>query len=186
MAEQKTLRRYDVITARVFPSLVLYGWQCHKGNDPQANDLVILTSAPPTEWALSFYRELLPDGRHLLESVRTGALCRWDDVGFMVIDKDKVGITHDAYWSDDQFAFHDKFRKAWKKGGFYIAVPYIEKFDGDAVHMGFRTRWGLNDIITPFVVEAWKKVTQKALLARMKEAETEHESKQPKREPRHG
>jgi hypothetical protein len=147
--------------------------------------MVILTAAPASQWALSFYREKLGSDEHLLESVRTGVLGKWSNVGFMVIDAEKAGVPREAHWTDDQFAFRDKFHKACKKGDFYMAIPYIDRFDGDSVHIAFRTRYSLDDTITPVVVEGWQKITIKALLSALVAAEKEHESKRPKKEPRH-
>lgn len=183
MAESRTLRRYDSAIIRLLPSLMLYGWDCHKGSTPQAGDMVILHCAPPSEWTLSFYRETLGQDKHLLESLRTGALCEWRNVGFMVINTEKAGVPREAFWADDHFAFDDKFRKACVKGGFHGAVPFISRFDGDSAHLAFRTRWGLDENITPLVINGWQKITIKALLAALVAAEKEHESKKPNKEP---
>lgn len=173
-----TLRRFDCIINRLLPSLMLRGWENFQGDHPKAGDLVILTSAQPSEWALSFYCSTEDDGYHMLESARTGARCRWGNVGFMVINSEKCGLPPSAYWTDEQFAFEDKFRKAWKRGDFHMCVPYIDRFERDTAHLAFRTRYSRDDIKTPVVVSKWQKVTQRDLLRLMKDGEAAHKATQ--------
>jgi hypothetical protein len=177
----KILRRYDVAINALLPTLMLKGWECRRSGQPVPGDIVILTSAPPSEWDLSIYRGFEePEGfagSHLVESMRTGVVGRWSNIGFHVINREVVFFPQSVSWTDEQFAFEDKFRKVYKKADFYMAVPYIDKFDGDAVHIIFRTRLGFDKILTPVTVNGWPKITQKALLAQLLEAEAIHKQK---------
>ena len=163
-AAMPELRRYEEAIQRLLPSLTLYGWQCVLHRKPIPGDLVMLTSAPMSVWHLSFYREDCNDGYHMLESVKTGQHCRWGNVGFYIVNTEKVGGLDRIEWTDAQFEFERKFRKAWHKGDFYINIPFIAGWDGDNVLISFRTRYGLDEATTPTAPLAWRKITQRALL----------------------
>lgn len=171
-----SLRRYSHLVQTALPRLLLDGWKVYAGGEPKPGNLVLLQSAPPSEWHLSFYIEDCGDGYHLLESVQTGALMRWGNVGFMVLNEEKIGAGDPARWTDEQFAFKDKFRKVWRKADFYLALPFIEAFDGDLVDIRFRTRHGFDDKITPIPPFEWKKITQKALMAILLAGEKAHKA----------
>jgi hypothetical protein len=171
------LRRYSHLVQRALPTLLLNGWKVFAGSEPKPGQLVLLQAAPPSEWHLSFYVEDCGDGYHVLESVQTGALMRWGNVGFMVLDEEKIGAGEQARWTDEQFEFHDKFIKVWRKADFYIALPFIHSFDGDLIDIRFRTRHGFDSNITPIEPFPWKKITQKALLAILKGGECAHKNR---------
>lgn len=174
------MRRYDVVINRLLMALLLYGWKCRKScDDPSPGDVVMLSCAPPSEWDLSIYRENQGNGYHLLESMRTGALGRWANVGFHTLDRDKIGLPKSIDWTDEQFAFSDKFHKACKRGGFYAAIPFIDRFDGNTAHVIFRTRFGWDENLTPVDIVGWSKITLKSLLAQLRAGESAHKAKTP-------
>ncbi len=174
-----TLRRYAVAINRLLPALLLDGRKCRKSVDkPVPGDIVMLSCAPPSEWDLSIYRECEANDYHLVESLQTGVVGRWSNVGFHVLDLEKIGFPQSIEWSDEQFAFSDKFRKVCKRADFYMAIPFIDRFDGDTAHIIFRTRYSLDDKLTPVDIVGWQKITQKALLAQLVAAEAKHESKE--------
>ena len=158
------LKRYEVVVQRLLPALVLNGWKCVLHREPAPGDIVMLQSAPMSVWHLSIYRENCNDGYHMLESVKTGEFCRWGNVGFHVVDREKAWGLERIEWTDAQFEFDRKFRKAWAKGDFYINIPFIAGWDGDNVLISFRTRYGFDEKITPIEPIAWRKITQRALL----------------------
>lgn len=170
------LKRYEVAIQRLLPALMLYGWACRLSRDPRPGDIVLLQSAPMSIWHLSFYREDCGDGYHMLESVKTGERCRWGNVGFHVVDREKVGLLDRVEWTDGQFDFDRKFRKAVRRGDFYINIPYIDEWDGDMVGINFRTRFSFDEIITSIARVNWKKITQRELLERLKDGAAAHEA----------
>lgn len=172
------LRRYSHLIQRALPTLLLHGWKVFAGSEPKPGNLVLLQCAPPSEWHLSFYVEDFGDGYHLLESVQTGALMRWGNVGFMVLDEEKIGAGEAGRWTDEQFDFNDKFKKVWRKADFYLALPFINAFEGEFVDIRFRTRHGFDDKITPIEPFPWKKITQKSLMAILLAGEKSHETKE--------
>lgn len=161
------LRRYNGALSRVLTSLLLYGWQCKASGAPAPGDYVLLQCAPPSDWDFSIYRENQGNDFHMLESMKTGQLCRWSNVGFHVLDKEKVGFTRETEWADEQFAFRDKFVKVCKRAGYYREVPFIDEFNGETVIIGFRTRFHMDDVVERVTVEGWRKVTLKRLRAAM-------------------
>lgn len=176
----KTLRRYDVALNRLLPSLLLNGWKCRKsgiGDNPSPGDIVMLSSAPPSEWDLSIYRADEGNGYHLVESMRTGVVGRWGNVGFHILDREEIGFPQSVDWTDDQFAFSDKFHKVYRRAGFHMAVPFIDRFDGDTAHIIFRTRHNIDQYRTQVEILGWQKITLKALLAQLLEAEAIHKEK---------
>ncbi len=176
----KSLRRYDVAINRLLPALLLNGWKCRKsgsGNNPSPGDIVMLSSAPPSEWDLSIYRSDEGNGYHLVESMRTGVIGRWGNVGFYILDREKIGFPQSVDWTDEQFAFSDKFHKVYRRAGFHMAVPFIDRFEGDTAHIIFRTRYSLDDKLTPADISGWQKITQRSLMAQLVAAEAKHESK---------
>lgn len=174
--EAVEMRRYEVAVQRLLPAMLLDGWKCRLHRDPLPGDLVMLQSAPMSVWHLSFYREKLDGYYHLLESLKTGELCRWGNVGFHVIDEDTVGLGSTVRWSDAQFGFADKFTKACKRADFYINLPFIDKFEDDLVHIGFRTRYSLDKIITAVAPIRWSKITLSALVAELRAGEAAHDA----------
>lgn len=184
----KELRRYGTAVERLLSAMLIYGWSCRLNREPQPGDLVMLSCAPPGIWHLSFYREKLDNDYHLLESLKTGEICRWGNVGFYVIDEEKSGLGRQIRWTDEQFDFAEKFAKARKRADFYINVPYIERFDGELVYVRFRTRYNFDEINTEVAPIRWPKITIKALLAELLAGESVHVAARDsaKKEPPHG
>jgi hypothetical protein len=136
----------------------------------------MLTSAPPSEWHLSFYIEDLRPGEYLLESVKTGKRARWTNVGLSRVDCERAYIGDKMRWTDAQFAFEDTFKKVFRRGGYYMEIPFISGFDGDTVLICVRTRFGFDMDITPLAPLPYRKITQRALLAFLNEGAAAHDA----------
>jgi hypothetical protein len=142
------MKRYDYAIQRLLPNLWLRGYDfAERGDRPLPGDLVMLQSAPQSDWHLSWYVKGEGD-RHLLESLKTGELCNWTNVGFVIMNRKWVSEHECIKWTDRQFAFEKTFRAEFKKADFYIHLPYIERFDGHNVFITFRVRYGFNDTLT--------------------------------------
>lgn len=170
----RELRRYGLVIDRLLSSMLVHGWNSRRDGDPKPGDLVMLSCAPPSAWHLSFYRERLPNDCHLLESVKTGEVCSWTNVGFHVIDEDKAGLSDRIRWTDAQLEFAEKFTKANRRADFHMNLPYIDRFDGELVHVCFRTRYGIDEIRTSVMPIRWQKVTIKALASDLLAGEISH------------
>ena len=173
------LRRYDYVIQRLLSALYLpHSWEARVvgGVPAKCGDLVMLTSAMPSEWHLSFYVEDLRSGEYLLESVKTGKLSRWSNVGLARVDCERAHIGERMRWTDAQFAFEDTFKKVCRRGDYYIEIPFISGFDGENVLMSVRTRFGLDDELTPLAPLPYRKITQRALLAFLNEGTEVHKA----------
>jgi hypothetical protein len=150
------LKRYDYAIQRLLPSLWLRGYDfAERGDKPSPGDLVMLQSAPQSDWHLSWYVKGDSD-RHLLESLKTGELCNWSNVGLIIMNREWVADQVCIRWTDKQFAFEKAFRAEYKKADFYMHLPYLDRFEGDDVFIKFRVRFGLDETLTaadPFNIE---------------------------------
>lgn len=142
------LRRYDFTIQRLLTFLWLNGFKSSETGKPAQGDLVKLQSAPDSEWHLSFYIENQNDGYHLLESLKTGKLMRWGNVGFVVLSREWVRDNERIRWTDEQFRFADLLRAESRRADFYINLPFIEKITKDRAVIGFRTRHSLDKVRT--------------------------------------
>jgi hypothetical protein len=176
-----SLRRYEYAMHWLVSALLLRGFQCSMSRDPMEGDIVLLQSAPISEWDVSIYRGCGEGGHytreHLLESLSTGRLGKWHNVGFHVLDPNACNIDERWLWEDAQFDFSDKLAKVHRKSEFYIALPFIDKFDGEMVSIKFRTRFSFDDKITQVPPFEWRKITQKVLMAKLQEYEAIHKQK---------
>jgi hypothetical protein len=171
------LRRYDYVVQCLLSALSLpYTWDARivGGTPAKCGDLVMLTSAPLSEWHLSFYLEDVRPGEYLLESVKTGKLAKWSNVGLARVDCERAYIGDKMRWTDAQYAFEDTFKKVFRRGDYYIELPFISGFDGEHVLISVRTRFGLNKETTPLAPLPYRKITQRALLAFLDEGAAAH------------
>lgn len=143
------MMRYDYAIQSLLPSLWLRGFEfSERDRSPSPGDLVMLQSAPNSEWHLSWYIRDQGGDKHLLESLKTGKLCDWSNVGFVIMSRKWVSEHERIRWTDKQFAFEKLFRAEFRKADFYINLPFIDRFDGDNVFITFRVRFGINDTRT--------------------------------------
>lgn len=140
------------------------------GEPPIPGDLVCLTSASPSEWYLSWYLELIPQSDyysniHVLESIETGKVCNWRNVGFDILCRDVVKQYPEWRWTDKQYAFKDRwFRACYKKRAAFMTLPKSPIFhDGGGVTIGTRKRHGLGGEFN-LKFPNWKKVLVKDML----------------------
>ena len=175
----RELRRYEYVVQRLLSALALpYTWEARVvgGTSATTGDLVMLSCAPQTEWHLSFYLEDLRSGEYMLESVKTGKLGRWSNVGLSRVDCERAHIGQKMRWTDAQFAFEDTFNKVYRRGDYYIDIPFLSGFDGDNALIQVRTRWGLDNKITTLPPLPYRKITQRALLAFLDDGAAAHKA----------
>ena len=143
---------------------------CGDDDLPMPGDLVALSSAPTSEWHLSWYVGMEPgrnyySNKHLLESVETGEICNWCNVGFMVLCRDVVKRHPEWRWTDAQWAFRDRwFRVCKQRRDAYMTLPVQPVFDKfGSVTLGTRKRYGLGSTYTKKFPN-WRKVRIKDML----------------------
>jgi hypothetical protein len=160
------LRRYDYVVQNVLTQLSFGTRLLRSTHDPAPGDLVLLTHARQNDWHLSFCISGQRYGVHLLESVKTGKVAHWSNVSFCVVQM-KPGEWPKMRWTDDMFAFEDKFRKVCKRLGVYIDIPFIDGFAGDTVLIKIRTRFALDEHVTVLEPQCYRRMTQKAIAAHL-------------------
>lgn len=140
------------------------------GNHAQPGDLVALQSSPVSPWYLSWLieQEVTNGGYHkyLCESIETGELAWWTNVGLCYLERSVVAENPQWRWTDRQFAFRDRWHKVcYKDRDAYITLPTGPIFgDGYQVTLGTRTRFGWDDHAPVKIFDDWRKVT-KAIMA---------------------
>jgi hypothetical protein len=127
--------------------------------------LVALNSAPFSKWYLSWLREIQPRDNgfatiYVLESIEDGELCNWSNVSLNIFDKDE--IRRSWKWTDQQFAFNDRWNcVCFKEKDAYIVLPCQPEFHADgSVTLSTRTRFGFDEINPEKTFPSWKKVTK--------------------------
>ena len=155
------------------------------GEECQVGDLVALQSAPTSKWYLSWLRKVThyPGGNeYLLESIEDGALCNWSNVSLIYLDRSWVANHPGWQWTDRQHQFNDRWlRVCHKERDAWMYLPTPARFDGDAVELGVRVRYGLSDTRINRRFDNWRKTTKKLMLAFYDEAAAELKAEKPKK-----
>lgn len=162
-----------------FPTISNRHWKSDLMEDkPQIGDLVSLTSAPPSKWYLSWFREYDPNNgwpKYLLESIEDGELCWWENVGLNFYDRERV--RKNWQWDDKQFEFNDRWRKVCRRNDAYLILPCQPEFNTDgSVLLDVRIRFQFSPYRNPRTFPDWKKVTMKQMDAYYKESVREYEA----------
>lgn len=132
-------------------------------------DLVSLSSAPVSEWYLSWVVEFDYNGgnpRYLLDSIETGKLCWWHNVSVNYMDRKIVAENPQWRWSDRQWAFKNRWWKVcFKRCDAYLILPVFPTFgdDGLSVTIGTRPRYSMGDHYPTRRFLDYRKVTMKMM-----------------------
>jgi len=137
------------------------------GDSAKIGDLIRLESAPQSAWRLSWLREIKFERggeSYLCESVKDGTLCWWSNVGVSYFHRPTLMRMPEWRWSDEQYAFNEKWMKACKRHDPWLYRPLMADFaeDGTAT-VGTRMRHDIDGLRPVAQVPNWKKITQKAL-----------------------
>ena len=139
---------------------------CFGETQPQIGDLVIPTATPITQWTLSWLLDIsdtrktyTPD--YLLQSVETGEICNWSNVGIKYFDRTVLRKHPEWTWSDRQFAFNDRWKKTcYKKHKANFYIPAMPKFGPEhQVTLGVLTKLSYHGRQKTRTFEDWRKVT---------------------------
>jgi hypothetical protein len=145
----------------------------------QIGDLVVPTSTPISEWFLSWLVGVDETrGIFVLESIETGKLCNWSNIGLDYLDRDEVKSHPEWRWSDKQFEFNDRWnRVCFKKHDAYITLPLEVSFGSDySFALGTRTRFGFDDFRPSETFPDWRKFTMKNMSDFYLKCLAEHEA----------
>lgn len=138
--------------------------------------LVILTSAPFTKYYLSWLVEIKKDDnqfytQYLLKTIEDGSLCWWRNVGFDYLPLDTIEKFPQWKWSDKQFEFWERWKRACDRCDAYITLPCMPEFGDDgSVTLSTRERYGLSDYRAEQKFDNWKTMKLKDMMAFYKSA----------------
>lgn len=135
---------------------------------PPIGSLVVLLAAPFTKYYLSWYIQCEEGGlggRFLLKSIEDGSLCWWTNVAFKWYPLEESNKHPQWKWSDKQFEFWDRWRRACKRRDAYITLGVMPQFTDDGgVILATRERYDLSPYKAERKFDNWKKVKFKDML----------------------
>ena len=137
---------------------------------PDVGDLVVLTSAPCSEYYLSWYIGCTPKqdlflNVHTLKSIETGNICNWSNVSFDRLNRKIVDDHPEWKWTDSQFKFKESwFRACYKTRDAYINRPIKPEFKDDgSVILSIRKMFS-SEIVATKIFDNWKRVLVRDML----------------------
>lgn len=125
---------------------------------------------------------LYSGNEYLLESIEDGALCWWGNVSVNPYNQETVNKFPQWRWTDEQFAFSERWQRACKRRDAYMVLPMLPVFHDDgSVTLGCRLRYeglpGREWRPQPKKFDNWKKLKVKDMLAYYDEASAEDKEK---------
>lgn len=166
----KTKARLSILNRLLaFPTINQKDWESNSFIfDVKKGDLVFLNCVrEATEWYLSWvvdFNVISPGNpTYLLESIESGKLCWWNNVGINVYKREELLKYPSWRWSDCQYAFKKRWIKTAYKNDGYTVLPIWPVFKNDSVILNVRIRWeekGFTNLVT---FPNWKKVTIKMM-----------------------
>ena len=137
--------------------------------EPMEGDLVLLSSAPMSEWRLSWYVEKRRqkgwlEDEYLLQSASTGELCWWHNVGLNVLCRKTTQQHPEWRWDDEQVEFNSNWIK-WmddQADGYIYRPMYCSFYAGEEVEFSVRVRHSDRHVSKRF--PKWKSITKKQQL----------------------
>lgn len=178
------LKRYDYAIQRLLPELLFRfkrGGMIDYSGSAEQGDIVMLQSAPDSEWHLSIYHQDCGDGYYLLESLKTGKMMRWGNVGILRLSPEWTAEHPRIRWTEKQFAFDRMFCAELKRGDYYIHIPYFTDFCQEWVTIATRTRFSLDDTQTRSEPMRWAAMKRADLRDAMARQVAEHRAAAEKR-----
>lgn len=132
-------------------------------------DLVALQSAPVSKWYLGWLIETQHkenDYEHWsIESIEDEQVCDWTNVSLLYYDRSQVKAHPEWRWTDAQHEFNDRWRKVcYDERDAYIYLPVQAVFEDDAVVLGVRVRFGIDEERPTRAFDNWKKTTKAMML----------------------
>lgn len=146
-------------------------FECSSFDKIQIGDLVLCTSSGIHDWTVGFVHEILNSSWHelMIREIGSGRLCKVGNEGFVPIR----GMTAEQLWSDVQYEFCKKVKKAFAKLDEYSRRFGGMSYAGKTVAIYVRERYngmlrlsGTGKMSVPFKIEIqWdKKMSIKKIL----------------------
>lgn len=138
------------------------------GPKPVTGDLIRLESAPKSKWRLSWLVNVRThsggDSEYLCKSIVDGELCWWSNVGVSYLHRHTLSQHESWKWTDEQFAFNDKWMKACKRHDPFLYRPVFPDFNDDgSATVGTRSRNNFDGFRPVATVKNWRRATIKAM-----------------------
>lgn len=133
--------------------------------------LVKMQSAPFNKYYLAWIVEIKEgnnqfDRQFLLKSIEDGSFCWWSNVSFKYILPELIEENLHWKWTDAQFDFYDKWKRAVKRRNPYITLPIRPRFyDDGSVTLGTRRRFGFTTPAPQKTFTSWKTLKSSEMLA---------------------
>lgn len=141
--------------------------------------LVRLSAAKFSKWYLSWLVEFDKDNdKYLLKSIEDGSLCWWSNVMVSYVLPEVVELNYHWKWTDDQYQFEEKWRRACNRRDPYIVLPLRSVFNDDgSVTLGTRIKFSFKQSNTYKTFPDWKKLKSSEMLTFYDECVRLHEEK---------
>lgn len=164
--------RYSILEELLsFPSIRPKDWDTDT-NDVREGDLVSINCGTSNQWYLSWVRKVNTNHSYLLQSLETGELCNWSNIGLNVYNRERIAERPTWKWTDRQFKFYHMWNRSCRREGAYMLLPRLPKFEeGYKVTLDVRVRFAITEFSYPKTFDDWYKIKSRDLRAYYREAE---------------
>lgn len=152
---------------------------------PAVGSLVALQSMRVHDFYLGWVHDVTQgtngfDTVYAVESLETGEIINWSNVSVLEYDRSEVDAYPEWRWADQQWELKDLWEiVCYKERDAYIVLPCTPDFDGEAVTLSTRIRFGMGDAPAPKRFDDWRKVRKADMLEYFDAAVAEHEARRP-------
>lgn len=138
---------------------------------PSVGSLVAMQSMRDPQWYLAWVLGVTNaegswGATYRLESVETGEIADWSNVGIYEYDRRQTDNHPEWRWSDEQWSFKARWdRLCYQERSAYIVLPLMPSFDGERVELGTRIRFGMGDPPPARWFDKWSDLTDDEILS---------------------
>ncbi len=179
----KTEAKYAILSDLLaFPTLHKTNWEQIPSSTARIGDLVSLNCAPACKWYVSWVENIKIENRiryWLLKSIEDDSTSWWTNIGLNIYSRERVAERPAWKWTDAQFAFNDRWMKAFNRSNSIKTAATFPKFmDDGSVILILRERYSNDLIPNPKTFPNWKKLTIKEM-TKYVQAASENKPKKP-------
>lgn len=140
------------------------------GRMAQPGDLLLLSGTQKKGWSLCWLHRIAtnqPENRYLCESIETGEISWWSNVGIEYLDRNVVERHPQWKWTDKQFAFSDRWQAVCSEPADWHGLkPLVPKFgSGHEVTLVMQSAEGWREERTVREFPDYRKVTKTEMRA---------------------
>lgn len=139
------------------------GFICNYLNDVKIpiGSLCMLSAAPSSKYYLSWYLGE-KDGEHYLQSIDDHTVARASNVVINPLPLEMTENSPQFHYSDRQFSFQDRWRKAVTRKSCWL-VPMYSIFNDENDMITLRLRLKFHDEVFEYTLPSWRKVSNEEL-----------------------